>query len=216
MISIIDNFLNKITMYRLVLYYLVALVVVAGIFGALGILPYSPIALTFSVAVLIAVAFVTNELFAKVFKAQPNTESIYITALILALIISPVAPTNLVGVSFLIWVAVLAMASKYILALNKKHIFNPAAFAVALTAFAIGQSATWWVGGNLPMMAFVVVGGLLITRKIRRFDLVLSFRPCRTIPFRRSKRRLCTRRSFSSRSLCSRNRSPRRRPVPTA
>ena len=41
------------------------------------------------------------------------------------------------------------------LPLNKKHLFNPAAFAVALTALTINQSATWWIGGNLPMMAFV-------------------------------------------------------------
>ena len=175
MISFIDNFLNKITMYRLVLYYLGTLVVLAGIFGAFGILPYSPVALAFSVAVVIAVAFITNGLFAKVFGAQPNVESTYVTAFILALIISPVAPNNLLGISFLIWAAILAMASKYILAVNKKHIFNPVAIAVAITAFAIGQSATWWVGGNIPLMTFVVIGGLLVARKIRRFDLVVSF-----------------------------------------
>ena len=162
-------------MYRLVLYYLTALIIIAGIFGAFGILPYSPIALAFSTAVLVAVSFITNELFARMFKAQPNVESVYITAFILALIIAPITPGNLVGTAFLIWAGVWAMASKYILAANKKHAFNPAAFAVALTALTIGQSATWWVGGNLPLMAFVIVGGLLVTRKIRRFDLVISF-----------------------------------------
>jgi len=50
-----------------------------------------------------------------------------------------------------------------------------AAFAVALTALTINQSATWWIGGNLPMLAFVILGGLLITRKIRRGDFVLAF-----------------------------------------
>ena len=66
------------------------------------------------------------------------------------------------------------MASKYIVAINKKHLFNPVAFAVAVTALTINQTASWWVG-NAPMLPFVLIGGLLVVRKIRRFDLVLSF-----------------------------------------
>jgi ferredoxin-NADP reductase len=67
------------------------------------------------------------------------------------------------------------MASKYLFAIGKKHLFNPAAFAVALTAVVINEPATWWIGGTIAMMPLVVGGGLLIVRKIRRFDLVLSF-----------------------------------------
>jgi ferredoxin-NADP reductase/Na+-translocating ferredoxin:NAD+ oxidoreductase RnfD subunit len=171
----IDNFLNKITMYHLVLHVLAALALVAMVFGALGILPYSPLALLFSIAVLVLVSWITNKIFAHVFKAQTNIESTYITALILALIITPVLPRDFMGISFLIWAAIWATASKYILAANKKHFFNPAAFAVALTALTINQSATWWIGGNLPMLGFVVVGGLLIVRKIKRGDLMIAF-----------------------------------------
>ncbi|HUX35565.1 MAG TPA: hypothetical protein VMV71_00865 [Candidatus Paceibacterota bacterium] len=175
MLELIDNFLNRITMYKLILYYLVFLLASAAIFGFFGILHYSPLDIIFSTLVLVFVSWITNELFARVFGAQPNVESVYITALILALIIDPAAPTNTAKVAFLVWAAIWAMASKYILAAYKKHIFNPAAFAVALTAFTIGQSASWWGGGNLPMMAFVVIGGLLVTRKIQRFDLVIAF-----------------------------------------
>jgi len=175
MLTFIDNFLNKITMYRLVLYYLAVLLIAATIFGFFGILHYSPLAIIFSTLVLVLVSWVTNELFARVFGAQPNVESVYITALILALIIDPAAPTDAAKIAFLAWAAVWAMASKYILAAYKKHIFNPAAFAVALTAFTIGQSASWWAGGNLPMAAFVIIGGILVTRKIQRFDLVYAF-----------------------------------------
>lgn len=194
LLDFVDGLLNQITMYRLVLYFLVALIAIAALFGAFGILPYSPLAIIFSAAVLLLVSLVTNQLFAMAFGAQPNVESVYITALILALIITPVMPfggsgaggaggagtsaagtAGLAGISFLVWAAVWAMACKYMLAARKKHIFNPAAFAVALTAITIGQSASWWIGGNLPMLGFVVVGGLLVTRKIQRFDLVLSF-----------------------------------------
>ncbi len=175
MLKFIDDFLNKITMYRLVLYYLIVLLGVAIIFSFFGFLSYNPIALIFTASVLVLVSWISNSVFAGIFKAQINIESAYITALILALIITPVMPSNLMDVSFLIWVAAWSMAAKYIFAISKKHIFNPVALAVALTAFTIGQSATWWIGGSIPMLAFVVLGGLLITRKIQRFDLVLSF-----------------------------------------
>jgi glycine betaine catabolism B len=173
--NIIDRFLNNITMYRLVMYYLIILLAIAAVFGAFGILPYNPVAIIFSTLFLLIVAWMANGLLAHIFKAQPNVESVYITALILALIITPGMPTNLATVSFLAWAAVLAMASKYIFTIDKKHIFNPAAFAVVVTALAFNQFASWWVGGNLPLMAFVVVGGLLVLRKIQRFDLALSF-----------------------------------------
>ncbi|MFI5260656.1 MAG: hypothetical protein ACHQU0_02585 [Candidatus Paceibacteria bacterium] len=173
--KLIDDFLNKITMYRLVLQYLVVLVVTAGIFGFFNILPYNPANLAFSTLLILATCWLTNAIFVKGFGAMPNIESVYITGLILALIITPVAPTDYAGVGFLIFASVWAMASKFVFAIGKKHIFNPAAFGVALSALVIGQSATWWVAGNLPLLPFVLLGGLLIVRKIRRFDMVISF-----------------------------------------
>ncbi|HET8706842.1 MAG TPA: hypothetical protein VFM46_11135, partial [Pseudomonadales bacterium] len=53
-------------------------------------------------------------------------------------------------------------------------LFNPVAFAVALTYLATNQSASWWIG-NAQMLPFVLAGGLLLVRKLRRFDLVFSF-----------------------------------------
>jgi ferredoxin-NADP reductase/Na+-transporting NADH:ubiquinone oxidoreductase subunit NqrB len=175
MLNAIDRFLNGITMYRLVLYVLMIFLILTIIFGATGMMPYSPAAIIFSAAILLVVSWATNELFAKIFKAQPNVESVYITALILALIISPALPSEGSQIWFLIWAAVWAMASKYVFAIRKKHIFNPAAFAVVLTAFTINQSATWWTCGTLVMIPFIIIGGLLITRKIQRFDLVFAF-----------------------------------------
>ena len=171
----IDDILNRITMYRLVLYYLAVLVVAAFILCFFNILPYDPSALAFSTVLIALVCVATNWIFARAFKAATNIESAYITALILALIISPVMGSNHTGVGFLIFASVWAMASKYIFAIGKKHIFNPAAFAVALTALVINQPATWWVGGNPWLAPIVIIGGLLIVRKIQRFDLVLSF-----------------------------------------
>ena len=172
---IIDNFLNKITMYRLVLYFLFLLIVIAGILSYIGILQYNPLMLLFSTVAIIFISFIVNFLFSKAFDAPTNVESAYITALILVLIITPPNSFNDIPyLLFIFWAAVWAMASKYILAIGKKHIFNPAAFAVMLTAFTINQSASWWIS-TAYMAPFVLLGGLLITRKIRRFDLVFSF-----------------------------------------
>lgn len=173
--NFIDSILNRITMYRVVLYYLIALLVAAMGLGTLHILPYSPVSILFSTGVLLASSLATNVVLGRVWKAVPGSASSYITALILALIVSPVAPTDIHGVLFLIALGAWAMASKYFFAVRGKHVFNPAAFAVALSALALGKGATWWVAGNLALLPLVFLGGLLVVRKIQRFDLVLSF-----------------------------------------
>ena len=175
MLSFVDNLLNRITMYRLVLYYLCVLFIFALVFCALGVLPYNPLFLLFSTLVILAVCMFTQVVFTKVFQAPANIESVYITAFILALIISPVSWSDASGIGFLVLVSVAAIASKFIFAFRRKHIFNPAAFGVAISGLAIGQYASWWVAGNFVLMPIVVIGGLCIVRKIRRFDLVIAF-----------------------------------------
>jgi ferredoxin-NADP reductase len=172
MIEFIDSVLNRITMYRLALYYLIGLLGVAIVLSAVGILGYDPFALLFTIGFLLAVCSITNWIFSKAFHVPANAESTYISVLILALIITPL--TSLNDLWFLAWAGVLAMASKYIVAINHKHIFNPVAFAVAVTYLTINQSASWWVG-SAPMLPFVLLGGILVVRKVQRGNLVTSF-----------------------------------------
>ncbi len=174
-LNFIDGLLNKITMYRLVLYYLIFLLLAAAVLAVFGVLPFTPLALLFSTFVLVAVCWVVNLMFSRAFRVQTNVESVYITALILALIIDPPQAANLFSnFGFLFWAASLAMASKYILAIKGKHIFNPAAVAVAITAFTVSQFASWWVG-SASMLFFVLIGGFLVIRKVQRSDAVISF-----------------------------------------
>ena len=172
MFKSIDDQLNKITMYRLVLYYLIFLLVTAFLMSAVGAMSFDPFALLVSIAFLLAVCVLTNRLFAATFGVPANVESVYISALILALILSPIKSLN--DLWFFGWAAILAMSSKYILSFKGRHIFNPVAFAVALTYFTVNHSASWWIG-NGWMAPFVLLGGLLVVRKIGRLDLVLSF-----------------------------------------
>jgi len=170
--NFIDHFLNSTTMYRLILYYLIGLLAVAFILSILKILPFSPVSLVFSTLFIVVICWVTNIIFSQVFKASTNAESAYISAFILALIINPIVSFQDIWLFF--WAGFLAMASKYILAVNKKHIFNPVAIATTLTVIGFNGSASWWVG-TVAMAPFVLAGGLLVVRKIRKEELVFMF-----------------------------------------
>ena len=62
------------------------------------------------------------------------------------------------------------MASKYIFTIGR-NIFSSRGFS-ARSALILGQSATWWIDGNLVLLP-CVLGGLLIVRKSA--DLISSF-----------------------------------------
>jgi ferredoxin-NADP reductase len=71
--------------------------------------------------------------------------------------------------------SVWAMAAKFVLAIGRRHLFNPAALGVVLSGAVLDQPATWWVSGHLALTPAVLVGGLLVVRKLRRFDLVAVY-----------------------------------------
>ena len=135
----IDQFLNSITMYRLVLYGLTLMALVALVLAAVGALSYSVASLAISLVVVIAICWMANFLISHIFKVPANVESVYITAFILFLILPPA--TTLVGASTLAVASVLAMASKYLLAWRGRHLFNPAALAVLV--WQIGVIFLW-------------------------------------------------------------------------
>ena len=163
----IDKFLNSISMYRLMLYYLVFLVSSAIILCFLGTLPYIWTDILISAVYVLVICWITNKLFAKLFKASYNPESTLITALILALILGPdLIILTVAGVS--------AIASKYLLAWKGRHIFNPAAFGAVFCYFTLNYGATWWIG-SLETLPFIFLGSILILRKIKRFQLAGIF-----------------------------------------
>ncbi len=169
----IDELLNSITMYRLILYYLILLSTVAFIYSIFHLVPFEPFSLIFSIAILLGASLLSNKIFENFFKVQTNFESVYITALILALIITPAKFSDLNNFIFLVLVSFIATASKYILNIKGKHIFNPAAIAVFVTGLLFGQYASWWIATKY-MFPFLLLG-ILIVRKIRRYDLVFYF-----------------------------------------
>ncbi len=152
----VDNYLDKITIYRLMLYFLLIL-------SIFGLFLQPPINYILSLVFVVVVGWTTNKIFSLIFKSPTNLESVYISALILALVIPP---DNFVYLSF---AAVITNASKYIFAINKKHIFNPVAAALVITGYA-----SWWIA-SIYTLPIILLGGLLITRKLRRSKMVFSF-----------------------------------------
>jgi ferredoxin-NADP reductase/Na+-translocating ferredoxin:NAD+ oxidoreductase RnfD subunit len=168
----IDSILNEITMYKLTLYYLIFLVGAAVALSFFGILSYNPLDILINAFLAVIVCYVANFVFAKMVGAVTNSESVFITALILVLIIPVKFPTN---IALIIGASVLAMAAKYLLTVEKRHLFNPAAVSVAgISLLSPTASATWWIG-TPAMLPFVLIGGLLLIRKIQRENMIFSF-----------------------------------------
>lgn len=171
----VDDFLNVTTMYRLVLYYVGILLVLDFGLGVAGWSLHDPAQLTFSLAVISLCCWLVNRACAALFKVPPNAESIWITAFIIALIMPPVGSHDWAGIAGLAGASAVGTASKFLLALNRKHAFNPVAVGVVFSAYALNSPATWWIGGSVYALPAVLVGGLLILRKLQRFGMFAAY-----------------------------------------
>ncbi len=168
----IDKILDNFTIYRVTLYGLLFLTAISFLYSFFGLIPSGQLNLLASLILIVGTCYMTNKFFAKIFNVPTNNESFFITALILFLIL---APLNSVDSATIFLIAgTVAMASKYVLAVNKKHIFNPAAFALVVVDLIGSSQVQWWVG-NKYMFPFILIIGLLIVRKVSRFHLFLSF-----------------------------------------
>jgi ferredoxin-NADP reductase/Na+-translocating ferredoxin:NAD+ oxidoreductase RnfD subunit len=170
--SYLDTLLNRITMYKLVEYGLLALIIIAELLSLTGVLSLPAGGMALTTGLLFATCYASNWLLARLYGVASNNESSIITALILACIL-PATSTLSRGINVVLC-GLIAIASKYIIAIHAKHIFNPAAFGAAVSGVAGLAFATWWIG--TPVMAgFVIVFGIAILRKIHRAGLFVSF-----------------------------------------
>jgi len=168
----IDSLLDRITTYRLLFYYLIALVAAAMLLGSLGLLSYSPISIFLMTSYTVFVCWIINLCFAAYFQVPHNPESSLITGLILSLLISPIFKMD--TLIFLTAASGLAIASKYLITFRSTHLFNPVAIAIVLTSLGAGDSANWWVG-SVQLVPFVILGGLLLIRRTQKIQMVLIY-----------------------------------------
>ncbi len=167
-------------MYRLVLGGLLFLAAVSVIASALSWLPFRPFQLIFSLAILLIACWLSNKVFALFTKAATTPESAFITGLIMFFIFGPLESVH--GGLVLAVYGCVAMLSKYVLALHRKHIFNPAAVAAFIASVSGTALVSWWVATPV-LFPFVLVIGLLFVRKVRKLELFLTFAAVATAVF---------------------------------
>ncbi|HEV7453840.1 MAG TPA: hypothetical protein VGO07_01125 [Candidatus Saccharimonadales bacterium] len=172
MLRTIDDLLDGITMYRLVLYGLAALAAIGIVLGFIGQLGLPAGAMIISLSLLLLVCYTGNRFLSWAWGVPSNSESSLITALILFCILPPA--TTLPRAMGIAAAGIIAVASKYLLTWHAKHIFNPAAIAVLVVGLIGVVPVTWWVGSR-AMLPFTLLLGLLVTWTVRRSHMLFSF-----------------------------------------
>jgi len=166
----LERILDKHTMYQILTVVLGTYVAGAMALSMFGAIRYSLLDLGLSLIVIMMATVISHYLLVKMTNAPANMWSSVITALILFLIFTPTSDVG--GLLALAVVAFIAVVSKYVVRYRNVHLFNPVAFAAVLAGlFGLGY-ASWWVG-SLFLAPLVIVGGLVVSYKIRRLPMVL-------------------------------------------
>lgn len=164
----VDDFLNGITMYRLVVYVLGLLLAVSAVFMITGVLSYSFSGFIATSGVLLAACFAANMLLSRLRRVVPNHESGLVTALILACILPQTHTLERAMIVAL--TGVIAIAVKYLLVWRGSHFLNPAATAAVVVSLTGLLPVTWWIA-NPSLFIPMALLGVLVLRKTRRFIL---------------------------------------------
>nr|WP_307364461.1 flavodoxin reductase [Microbacterium murale] len=169
------------SMYRLVLFSLVALALIALVLSLFGVIVSpTPIELLASFVVLTLVISAVDAAVQRLLHLPWRIESSLVTALIMLFVMRPgVEPAALIGLAL---AGVLASVSKYLIAWRGRHILNPAAFGAAVVSIIgsfgafewLGTSASWWVG-NGALAIPVAVLGLAVLWRTEKVRVVLVF-----------------------------------------
>src|SRR5690606_39154398 len=165
--------MGALSMYRLVLFALVALALLALGFSFGGVITPTALEILASFAVLAATISLVDAVAQRLLRLPWRIESSLVTALILLFVLQPsLTPAGLAGTAI---AGVLASLSKYLIAWRGRHIFNPAAFGAAVvTICGLGTFSAWWVG--TPWLSpFVALLGLIVLWRTEKVRLVLAF-----------------------------------------
>ena len=143
----IDAVTGRMTMYRLVLTGLGVLAGLSLIASLLGLIAYQPVAVAVSLVVPLLTSFISNRAIASVYRVTPHSESALISGYLIFFIFPP--STGLLPLLGLALAAVFASASKYLLAVRGRHLFNPAAAGAFLLTLCGIYYSGWWIGNPI-------------------------------------------------------------------
>lgn len=169
--------LGRLSMYRLVVFALGVLAAIALVLSFAGLVGPAPGELLAAFAVLAAAGAGADLVTHRLLRTAWRWEASLITTLILLFVLRPtVEPWGLAGLAI---AAVVASISKFALAWQGRHLFNPAAVgATVLTIVSVWLpdlgASSWWVG--TPYLAGpVIVVGLIVLMRTEKVRVVAVF-----------------------------------------
>ncbi len=101
-------------------------------------------------------------------KTLKISDSGLITGLIIAMVLAPNSSLLLTGLQ-----SILAIASKYILRINNRPIFNPAAFGLMIGLIFFNSVLGWW--GDYYHILTIVAGAILLTKYTGHWKMIFAF-----------------------------------------
>ncbi|WP_448061072.1 FAD-dependent oxidoreductase [Cellulomonas hominis] len=161
----IDTLLGRVTMYRLVTVCLLVISATALGLSIAGQIFYTPGALALSGLVAVAASVTSARVFAALARTTAHTESAIVTGLLLFLLFWPT--TELRYLAVLALAAVVANASKYLIAVRGRHVLNPAAAGALVIGLTRLDVPVWWVADRL-LLPVVALGALAVLWRTRR------------------------------------------------
>ena len=167
-----DTLIGRITMYTLMVIVLGVIAMVAVIESALGQIFFTPLELILSLAVAVTVTAVASWVFALAFRTRAHLQSSVITGLLIFFVFIPTAdPTGLLLMAL---TAVVAAASKFLLAFRGRHVLNPVAAAAAIMSVTALNPSGWWVATPV-LLPVVLVGAFLVLYRTGRLAIGGTF-----------------------------------------
>lgn len=171
-IKTIEASIDAITMYRVVLYALLALVGFSLLFGILGAIPQTLTEQLLSLLVIVGVSMFTNIIIARVTGIAANHESALITAFIIFFLVNPAR--DLFSLHIIALAGVIAMSAKYLLVWHKQHLANPAAVGIGVLSVSGYYESTWWIASPEMFLPLLILGTIVVY-KVRKWAPVLAF-----------------------------------------
>jgi glycine betaine catabolism B len=168
----LGRFLDRSSMYQVMLYTLGGLVLATLMFGFLELIPQSPFEQVRSLALVLGIALILSVGMAYVRGIPANHQSSIITALIIFFLVSPAREWG--ELHIIASVTALAIVSKYILVWRGQHLLNAAALGVVFLTLPGYFEANWWIASPTLFVPLLLLGALVVT-KVRAWRYVLTF-----------------------------------------
>ncbi|MET0990621.1 MAG: FAD-dependent oxidoreductase [Glaciihabitans sp.] len=168
----LDTVTGRVTMYRLVTICLLALGVIAVAVSLAGQIFYTPAEIAASAVVAVGATVLTGLGFGLLFRTRAHLESSIITGLLLFFLFRPT--TDLAELGSIALAALIASASKYLLAIRRRHVFNPAAIGALVVGLLQLNFAAWWIATPW-LFPFTAIAALLVLYRTHRLTMGLIF-----------------------------------------